>query len=214
MSIRLAQALAIRRATVRSVRWPPALAAVLLVAALMTWRHASFDDLGSALVGLRGIALILAVGAMFVLDDAAERSVAAAPTPLWWRRLLRLSVPALFVLPVWAATLSYAHAQRSDLPWLRLTLEMFALLALGLAVGSAAVRWWAAIEPGMTAALTLLGFTFIASHLPPRFALFTGPDTASWNWSTLRWWSLLAAGVAMLGLTMRDPARRGRVRRP
>ncbi len=208
MSTRLAQALALRRATVRSVRWPPALAAVALVTVLTTWKPEAFDDRGSATVVLRAIAVLLAVGAVFVMDDSAEISVAAAPTPLWWRRMLRYAVAACFVVPTWVAAVSYAHAQQAQVPWLRLTLELAALVTLGFAVASAAARWWAAIEPGMTAALALLGFTFIAAHLPARLALFTDPGTGIWQLSTLRWAGLLITASLVLAASSRDPGRR------
>lgn len=207
MSVRAAQVVALRRATVRSVRWAPALAAVLVVTGLATGRDEAFDTLGSALLMVRIVAVLLALGAVFVLDDAAAVSVAASPTPLWWRRMLRYGVAAVFVLPAWAAVLAYAQSQQPQLPWLRLTLELTVHVTFGLAVAGAAARWLDAIDPGMTAALAVLGFTFIGAHLPPRFALFTVPDSPPWQPSTLRWAGVLMTAIAVLVATTRDPAR-------
>ncbi len=206
MSTRAAQLVALRHATVHSVRWPPALAAALIVGALASWRRESLDDLGSAMTVLRMVAVVLAVGAVFVLDDDAAVSVASAPTPLWWRRLLRYGVAAVFVLPVWIAVAAYTRAQQPELPWLRHSLELAALVAVGLAVASAVDRWSGATEPGMAAALSVLGCTLVAAYLPPRVALFVQPESAHWQASTLRWVALLIMGLAVLVATTRDPA--------
>jgi len=207
MNVRADQVVALRRATIRSVRWPPALAAALVVTGLATWQDEAFDALGSALLMVRAIAVLLALGAVFVLDDAAAVSVAASPTPLWWRRMLRCGVAIVFVLPAWAAVLAYAHWQQPELPWLRLTLELAVLVTFGLAVGGAATRWLDASDTGMTAALAVLGFTFIGAHLPLRFALFAAPRSPPWQASTLRWAGVLIAAVAVIVATTRDPAR-------
>jgi len=207
MSIRADQVVALRRATVRSVRWPPALAAVLVVTGLATWQDEAFDAPGSALFMGRMVAVLLALGAVFVLDDAAAVSVAASPTPLWWRRMVRYGVAALFVVPAWAGFLAYALSRQRELPWLRMTLELTVLVTFGLAVAGAAARWWDANDPGMTAALTVLGLAFVVAYLPPRFAFFTAPGSPAWQPSAFRWIGLLLAGLAVLVASSRDPAR-------
>ncbi len=174
MSLRADQAVVLRRATIRSVRWSPALAAVLVVTAA-AWQDERFDALGSALLMTRLSAILLVLGAVFVLDDAAAVTVAASPTPLWWRQMLRYGVAAVFVLPAWAVMLAYAYSQQPGLPWLRLTLELTVLVTFGFAIGDAALRWLDVNEPGMTAALAVLGFTFIGLHLPMRIALLPRP---------------------------------------
>lgn len=208
MNIRRAQLVALRRATLHSVRWPPALAAALIVTALSIWRRAVFDDLGSALLALRTTAVLLALGAAFVLDDDAAVSIAAAPTPLWWRRMLRYAVAAIFVVPVWTGVVAYATFQQPGLPWLRLSLELTVLVALGLTCGSVAARGWDMTDPGMAAALCVLGGAFVAAHLPPWVGLFLQPDSAHWQASTLRWLALLIVCLAVLVATTRDPAHR------
>jgi fluoroquinolone transport system permease protein len=207
MSTRTAQVVQLRRATVRSVRWPPALVAVLVVAALVTWRNGGLDAVGSALPIVRGVAVLLAVGAVFVLDDAAAVSVASVPAPLWWRRMLRYGVAAVFVLPAWVVVLVYAHSRQPDLPGLRLTLELAVLMTFGLAFAGAAARWFDATDPGMTAAIGVLGFTFIAANLPMRFALFASLGSRAWGPSTLRWAGMFLAVLAVLVASSRDPAR-------
>jgi hypothetical protein len=212
MSIRTRQVVALRRATARSVRWPPALGALLVVTGLATWQDEAFDAFGSTLLMVRMVAVLLALGAVFVLDDAAAVSVAASPTPLWWRRMLRYGVAAVFVLPAWAAVLAYAHSHQPELPWLRLTLELTVFVTLGLAVAGAAARWFDATDPGTTAALGVLGFTFITANLPPPFAFFATPESAAWDPSTLRWSVALVVALAVLTAVSSDPARGRRFR--
>lgn len=209
MTIRAVQAMALRRATVRSVRWPPALAAVLLVAGLAIWQDEAFGSHGSALLMARTVAVVLALGAVFVLDDAAAVSVAPSPSPLWWRRMLRYGVAVLFVVPAWAGLLGYALSRQPELPWPRMTLELTALVIFGLAVAAASVRWFDATDPGMTASLGVLGLVFVIAHLPPRLALFAAPSSAAWQPSSLRWAALLLVALAVLTVASRDPAKAG-----
>lgn len=174
---------------------------------LVTWKRSAFDNPGSALGMVRLVAVVLAAGAVFVLDDAAAATVAASPTPLWWRRMLRYVVAAVFVLPAWVAVLAYAHTHQPELPWPRVTLELTVLATFGFAVGGTAIRWLDAGDPGTAAALSVLGFTFIGAELPQRLALFDVPDLQPWPPSTLRWVTVLVAAVVVLVVTTRDPAR-------
>lgn len=207
MSIRTHQAVALRRATVRSVRWPPALVAVIFVAGLIAWKRDALDSPDSGLLLLRIAASLLALGAVFVLEDDAAVSVASSPTPLWWRRALRCGVAAAFVVPAWVGVLGYAHARRPTLPWERLSLELAVLITVGLAVAGVVSRRLDVLDSGMTAALTVLGFAMACAYLPPPFALFTSPASPSWEPSTMRWVGALIAAVAVLAVTTRDPAR-------
>lgn len=209
MRWRVDQALALRGATLRSVRWPPALVAVALVGGLASWRHEMFEGgRASAVAMLRIVAVLLAMGAAFVLDDAAAASEAAAPTPLWWRRALRCAVVAAFVLPAWAALVMFARSRQDGLPWARPTLELAALVMIGLAVGAAAIRWRDADEPGMIAALAVLGGTLAIAQLPPRYALFVSPGSPHWGSSAVGWAALLVVATAVFAAATRDPATR------
>lgn len=204
--VRTRQAAALRGATFRSVRWPPALAAVGLAAVLLSRWDGAFETPGSALFAVRTVVVLLALGTMFILDDDAAGTVAAGPTPLWWRRALRYGVAAAVVLPAWVGVLSYAHARRPELPVARLTLELSALVAVGLAVAAGATRWRHVPDPGIAAALAVLGLTVCVAHLPDVFALFTAPGSASWQWSTIRWVVVLVGAVMVLAAATRDPA--------
>lgn len=207
MSIRADQALALRRATVRSVRWPPALVAVVFVAGLVAWKHEALSESGPVLVVLRIVAILLALGAVFVLEDDAAVSVASSPTPLWWRRALRCAVAAAIAVPAWAAVLTYAHSRAPELPWLRLSLELAVLVTVGLAVAGVVSRRLDVLDSGTTAALAVLGFALTAAYLPARLALFTAPGSPAWDPSTLRWAGMLLVAATVLAVSTLDPAR-------
>lgn len=207
MSVRADQAVALRRATVRSVRWPPALVAVLLVAGLTAWQHEQLAAPSSALVVVRLAAVLLALGAAFVIEDDTAITVASSPTPLWWRRTLRCAVAAALVLPGWTGVLVYAHGRQPALPWLRLSLELAVLVIVGLAVAGVVSLRLDVLDSGTTAALAVLGFALTVACLPARVALFTTPGSTSWEPSTFRWTVALATALIVLTLTTRDPAR-------
>jgi hypothetical protein len=211
--IRARQAAALRGATVRSVWWPPALVAALLAACLVLWRDDALAAPGTALRLLRTIAVLLAVGAAFVLDDDAGVTVASSPTPLWWRRALRYVTAVAVVLPAWAGVLAYAGARRPELPVARLTLELAALVILGFAFAAATIRWWGVPDPGLGAALAIGGVTLAAALAPASLQVFTTPGSASWQPSTIRWAVLLLVAITVLVAATRDPAVRSLARR-
>lgn len=206
VNVRTRQVTALRRPTVRSVWWPPALVAALLAPVLLVWRDDAMDEAGSALVLVRMIAVLLAIGAVFVLDDDAAVTVAASPTPLSWRRALRYGAAAVLLLPAWAGVLVYAQARQPELPAMRLTLELATLALLGLAFAAAATRWWGVSDPGMGAALVVLGVSLAGALAPSPLALFTSPGAEAWQPSTIRWTSLLLGAVSLLAVATRDPA--------
>ena len=212
MNLRWAQAVALRGATAHSVRWQPLVGSCLVVGALMAWQDAALDRPGRAQAVLRCAAILLAAGVVGVTDDAAAVSVAASPTPLWWRRLLRYAVAAAFALPTWVAVVGRGVERRPGLAWPRLTLELAALVVLGLAAAAVAARRSDAADPGLAGAVSVLGFAMLVVYLPPRLALFTSPDAAGWQPSTLRWTVTLLAASAVLLAATRDPAARTRWR--
>ena len=72
----------------RAVRWQPIVAGAALAGAL--GRFASHADATM-------LALLMALGASFVLDDPAAVTLASSPSTLWWRRRVCLA----FVLRSW-----------------------------------------------------------------------------------------------------------------
>src|SRR5262249_39928748 len=132
---------------VRAIRWQPLLgaagAAALLVF-LTTRTRLEFGkpvpDVGERILWLRMGAILLAMGAAFLLDDPSEETTRHVPTTMLSRRLLRASLALPVLAAAWAALLWIAlHASivTQPFPIAALTLEAAGLVAvtLALAVG-------------------------------------------------------------------------------
>ena len=203
--LRLRQLPQLRAPYLAAVRWQPAAVAALGAAGLLAWRADDLADPGSGILVLRGVAALLALGAVFLLDDAAADVLASSPTSLAWRRASRLLTGALLVGLPWAGALLTATARSEGLPVLALCLEFGALLALGLGAAAALARWADAVEPGLLAAPLLAGLLLVLLRLPERWALVVGPGP-TWDPAHQRWAALLAAAAVVLVLCTRDPA--------
>ena len=160
---------------------------------------------GPVVLELRLAAVALAAGAAFVLDDPAAETIAASPTPLLFRRLLRAALALPVVAALWALLLLHADAA----PAWALTLELAAMLATTLAVAALAAPLVPDGRGGVAAApalLVLLGAAALA--LPDGLTLFAaGPLDARWEASHERWASVLVAAVLAFVYASLDPGR-------
>ena len=181
---RLRQAALLLPSLPRTVRWTPIpLSALVGVGLLELWRT------GPA--GYRLAALVLCLGTAFVLEDDAVATVASVPSPLLFRRTVRVGFALSLVAVSWAALLWYGNAME---PW-RPTLELLAMVAVTLAV--------AASFDGVAAASALLALFGAAWLLPEGLLLFDDGAAAG-----RRWWLVVALGVAGFLYGSRDPGRR------
>lgn len=190
-----------------AVRWQPGVAAWGLVTALLVVKDEALADPGSALMLVRGAAVIAVLGATFVLDDEAAPTLEASPTTLAWRRSIRVATAVGLVSLAWAGVWWRAEAHGTDLPWAGLTLELAALLALALATAAGVSRWTGANDPGVATTPAVFVVVLGAFQLPPRFALYGAPGPG-WDDAHERWWVLLGAAAALLVWCARDPAGR------
>src|SRR5439155_3182122 len=85
---------------VRSVRWQPIVAGAALAGA--AGRFESHVDVTT-------LALLVALGASFVLDDPAAVTLASSPSTLWWRRRVCLAVVLALVALLWLAVIVVAE---------------------------------------------------------------------------------------------------------
>jgi fluoroquinolone transport system permease protein len=189
-----------------ALRWQPVVGATALAAVLLVWNAGDLDEAGTALMVLRGVAVLLALGAAFLLDDAAADTLACSPTSLAWRRTSCLLATAALTGVPWAAALFTTQSLGTELPVAALTLEFGALLGLALAAAAGLARWADAREPGVVAVPLTVGLVLASFRLPERWALMVGPGPA-WAAAHQRWALLLAAALLVVAAATRDRAR-------
>jgi fluoroquinolone transport system permease protein len=199
-------------ALLRSVRWQPTVAAAVIGAVVLAARRDHLGRPGQSITVLRVLALLLAVGLAFALDDRSRRTVQSVPAPAWWRAAGQVSVALVPAVAAWVAALGWVSTRTGQLPVLGLSLEAVALAAAGLGLAAALVRWRDLADPGAVAGPVLLVSGLMIEQLPEPIALMVGPGPG-WTAAHLRWSALLAAGVAVVLLAVRDPAARSPLRR-
>jgi hypothetical protein len=199
-------------ALLRSVRWQPTVAAAGIAAVVLAVRRDHLGHPAQAMLVLRVVALLLAVGLAFALDDRSRRTVQSVPSPAWWRAAGQVSVALVPALAAWIAALGWVSARAGDLPVLALSLEAATLAAVGLALAVGLVRWREVLDPGAVAGPVLLVSGLMITQLPERVAVVVGPGP-SWTAAHLRCLAVLAAAVAVVLLALRDPAAPSPVRR-
>jgi fluoroquinolone transport system permease protein len=205
--MRSGQLTALVGATLRAVRWDVTATAGGLVVGLLLWKHAQLQQPASALWLVRGTALLLTLGALPLLDDAAARQVAAVPLPLAWRSAIRLAgFVALVFVPV------SALAAGSGLPVAGLLLETAAIVLLSCAASLLMTRLTEHPEPSTIVSLGLLPLPGVLTLLPASVAMLV-PEGPEWNAAHQRWAALVAIGVVVLALSLRDPSARAPGRR-
>lgn len=186
----------------RAVRWDIPATTGALVVGLLLWKHTQLESPASALWIVRGVALLLTLGALPLLDDASARQVAAVPIPLVWRSALRLAggVVLVFVpvtaLGVWA-----------DLPVPGLLLETAAIMLLSSAASLLLARSTDHSEPSTIVSVGLLPLPWVLTTLPESAALLV-PLGPAWSDAHQRWAVLVAIGAVGLMIALRDPAAR------
>jgi hypothetical protein len=194
-----------------AVRWQPLAGTAALSGLVLAWQADDLDDAGTSLMVLRAVAALLAVGAAFLLDDAAVDTLAASPTSLAWRRGHRLLVLAVLGGVPWALAVGAVAWRGGEPPVAGLTLELAAMLALAVAASSLIARRACAPEPGVLAVPVIVGLVLASARLPERWALFVPPGP-SWGPAHLRWSVLLLAAVLAVLACTRDLASRRRRR--
>lgn len=189
-----------------AVRWQPSLGAAALAALLVGWKADDLDRAGTALMVLRGVAALLALGAGFLLDDAAASTLAASPTALLYRRSHRMALGLTCVGLPWAFALLAVRSRGTDLPLMGLTIELAAMVLLTLATCAVITHRADVPEPGVLVAPLIAGFLLAAFRMPERWALMVAPGP-SWEAAHGRWAVLATAAILVLVQYSRDPAR-------
>ena len=209
---RLRQLPPLLRPLIGAVRWQPSMGAAAVAVLIVAWQADALHDQSEALRALRGVTVVLALGAAFLLDDPAAGTLEASPTSLAWRRAARLTAAVLLVGAPWSGSIMTAQLQGADLPVAGLTLELATMVTLALAGAAGLIRWADAREPGVLAVPLVAGIALALFQVPESWALLVHPGPA-WVPAHQRWALLLGVAVVLLFLCNRDPAT-ARRRRP
>ena len=191
----------------RAVQWQPMVASWALAAALLGWRIGDVTDTEAAITLLRGVAVLLTLGALFVLDDEALSQVAAAPVSLAVRTTVRAGVAVAGVAVAWLPALALTQAWTGIRIPAAIWLELAAMVASGLAAAAASQRFFDLPAPSVSAGPVTIGLLLGLLGLPQRWAFIVAPG-AGWAGAHRRWAVLLAVAVFVLLASMRDPANR------
>ena len=166
---------------------------------------------GVTITAVRLLALLLAAGMAFAVEDAASVTVASSPTALPARRAARGCVVlagALATLVVLVGVGAAVSDAPLDLPVAALAVEVLALFVAGLAVASTPVRG-AGVVGGAVAASALLAGAVTAVLVQaqePALSLFpAGPQDASWRSAHAAWTVILVVAGVWLARASRDP---------
>ncbi len=189
----------------RLLRWQPLAGAVVIVVVVLIWPTEGWKG---GVWSLRAIALALAMGALFFLDDAAAELIAPVPTPLWVRTWTRAGAALLATLPVWIVALLVEGGRLPGVWVLWLSMEFAALLAAGLALTALLGRGRGGPEPGVLAmpGMVLIALAMLA--VPEDWNLLS-LKTTDWASAHVGWAAVLSAGVTALLWAVRDPGRSG-----
>lgn len=160
---------------------------------------------------LRMAAVLIALGAAFVLDDRSEETTLHLPVGRLLRRSLRVGLAVPLVALAWAVSIALARGSElpgGSLPLAALSLELAAVLALSLAASAAAVGLVPEGLGGVGAGPLLLGSLALTFFLPRSITMWAdGPENPTWIPSHHRWWIVLACAVAAFVVAGRDPWR-------
>ncbi|MET7484812.1 ABC transporter [Streptomyces sp. NPDC005538] len=163
----------------------------------------------TALLVLRGAALVFALGLTFLLDDPARHVTAAVPTRRMVRGALRTALVAPLAALWWTAALLLIPAQARP-PVGAITLEAAAAAVVALAASATAVRLTDEPEPGQRVAIALLATSMAAALLlPEHWGLFATPQDKWWTPGHQHWALVLAGAAAVWAGCGPEPVRRG-----
>lgn len=205
-------------ALARVARWAPIVMTGALAMLVITFMKHS-DDGYDMLTATRLTIVFIAAGAAMLLDDPAANVTAHSPSPLSYRRGLRLALGAVVVGIVWLACVWYvAGTPRALLggtiagglafPMLRFSIELAALVIATLVIAMVAARTIGDDRGGIAGAPGLLAVLLLLSHLPQRWSMFTAPGSERWSDSGRDWTVAACALLATLAVLSVDPARR------
>jgi len=211
------------RALARGMRWPAIVLSTALAMVIVTFMKNSGDGY-DLLTATRLTIVFIAAGAAMLVDDPATSLTGHSPSPLSFRRVLRLAFGAGVIVISWLASVWYlAGTPRAlwggsvdgfDFPMLRFSTELVAFVLATIAIAIVAGRVAGEDRGGVAGAPGLLAIIMLLARLPGRWAMLTTPGGERWIDSGRDWTAAACALLALVMLLSLDPARRRlRVRR-
>lgn len=189
--IRLKQIRLLARPTARLVSFMPIPIAGILAAAYVV---AEARNVGTAyrLLVLRIAALLICLGAAFVLDDPTEDTLSHVATPLLLRRLLRVALVLPVVGIAWIVCVTLVGDQPERLggpvPFGDITLEAATLFVITMTAASFGALVASDRLGGVVAAPVLFVLAAIVLFLPPDYVLLASdPGSPDWSEAHDRW---------------------------
>jgi fluoroquinolone transport system permease protein len=208
MVTRVRQTLQLVRPTAKAMSWRPVIWAAVLAIAYV-WKEAPGAYIDYRVLVLRVVALLVCMGAAFVLDDATEDTISHVPSPLLLRRALRVAL----LLPLVAATwflLVYlagdvAPRDGGPVPVGDITLEAATLLATALAAACIGARVTSDRLGGVAAAPILMAVVAAVLFLPGNYKLIVSVGDPRWANVHDTWRTALTVAVVIFVYVNRSP---------
>jgi hypothetical protein len=210
------------RPTARSMRWLPVVGSGLVGAVIVFLQMkrsctleggGSCVDVGTRISMVRMAAVLLAVGAGFVLDDPTEDSTGHLPVSLLIRRAVRIGLvlpllAAFWVFSMWLAARTLDHPD--SFPNGDVMLEAAALAAVALALASVTAPFVPERLGGVAAGPALLGLVVGTLFLPSDISIWVQePALDRWSGAHEAWGWVLLGAVTVFAFASRDPWRPG-----
>lgn len=137
---------------------------------------------GGLSASLELAALVLGLGFAFIFDDPAAASIASAPTPLLFRRAIRLAICTVLIAVVWVTVIVAVWLRMRDpIPIASPTLFLAASLTLVAAVACGVGQATKEGPGGIIGAPLLLLTVGLSRVLPPRFHFFETAGGAGYS---------------------------------
>lgn len=184
----------------RSIRWAPLAAVALLAGAAVVVSTRAPEPPPDG--GLAAAAALLALWSGSLLGDPTATLTAGLPTPLWFRRLVRLALGVPPAVAVWAALLVWADPGPHEVT---LTMMFLAQMALAIGVAAAALR---TLDAGREVPVVAAGLFIVFVVLPFTFEVDLAPTPSADTWwlHAGRWLTIAGAGLAAFVVASRDAA--------
>ena len=194
--------LALLAHTGRAIPWLPAFAAGILGVVVVAALH----DRESA-APLQAVSILLASAAGFAFDDPSAEILAASPTPLLRRRMVRFASMGPPILLAWLALVAAQGPASWAEAWA--IAAMFAgLVGLSFSIAGVASRRSPTGRGGIAVGPGLFILLIVSTLMPTRWRpLPMGDVPGGWTPIYLRWGTAAVIGLLVFLWSSRDPAR-------